>query len=311
MRTATLSISVLLLTLSAQAAKEPDKQEPHAPAPAPVISKWFPQVEGWKFSAAPTQYTPENLFEYIDGGADAFLQFDFEELLTTSYVNVHKVEVTVDLYHHRNAARAFGMYTQERPAGTTSVPVGIEGIAGSDHLEFVAGPVYVKLAQAGGKETPFLRMFAEKIAERLPGTREPPAVLKCFPDRGKRPWAEKLTARDFLGHPFLHDAAVVPYQLEGAKVRLFAIEGRDESDVQTMIQRYRVAAKSPASQVEKAGGATLKDSSQRRGHPAVGWSLVVGGGRLSALEPASDRGGAGEGRRVGKAPSVRAPIDWV
>ncbi len=259
MRTATLSISVLLLTLSAQAAKEPDKQEPHAPAPAPVISKWFPQVEGWKFSAAPTQYTPENLFEYIDGGADAFLQFDFEELLTTSYVNVHKVEVTVDLYHHRNAARAFGMYTQERPAGTTSVPVGIEGIAGSDHLEFVAGPVYVKLAQAGGKETPFLRMFAEKIAERLPGTREPPAVLKCFPDRGKRPRAEKLTARDFLGHPFLHDAAVVPYQLEGAKVRLFAIEGRDESDVQTMIQRYRVAAKSPASQVEKAGGATLKD----------------------------------------------------
>src|ERR1017187_5335515 len=66
-------------------------------------------------------------------------------------------------------------------------------------------------------------------------------------------------SRDFLGHPFLHDAAVVPYQLEGAKVRLFAIEGRDASDVQTMIQRYRVAAKSPASQVEKAGGATLKD----------------------------------------------------
>jgi hypothetical protein len=278
-----IAISVLLPTFSAQAAKAPDQQE--ARAPASVISKWFPQVEGWKLSSAPTQYTPDNLFEYVDGGADAFLQFDFEELLTASYVNAQKVEVTVDLYHHRNAARAFGMYTQERPAGSALLPVGIEGIAGPDHLEFVAGPVYAKLAQAGGKETPFLRMFAEKIAARLPGTREPPAVLKCFPDKGKRPRSEKLTARDFLGHAFLHDAAVVPYQLEGAKLRLFVIEGKDENDVQTMIQYYRVAAKSPTTPTEKAGGATLKD-------PLNGEVLLRWNGRLlwgAVDQPSSNR----------------------
>ena len=260
----TFTLSVLLLAVSTSATKAPETKapattKPRAPGASVVMSSWFPQVEGWKVSAAPTQYTPDNLFEYIDGGADAFLQFDFEELLTASYVNAQRVEVTVDLYHHRDAARAFGMYTQERPAGSTPVPVGIEGYAGSDHLEFVAGPVYVKLAQAGGKETPFLRMFADNIAARLPGTREAPAVLKCFPDRGKRPRAEKLTARDFLGHAFLHDAAVVPYQIDGAKVRLFAIEGKDESDARTMVQRYSAAAKSPAAPIEKAGSAALKD----------------------------------------------------
>lgn len=255
-----VAISILLLILPTQvAAKTPERLEASAPTPAPVISKWFPQVEGWKLSAAPTRYTPDNLFEYVDGGADAFLRFDFEELLTASYVNAQKVEVTVDLYHHRNAVRAFGMYTQERPPGSTPVPVGIEGVAGLDYLEFVAGPVYAKLAQAGGKGAPYLRMFAEKIAARLPGTREPPAVLECFPGQGQRPRAEKLTARDFLGHAFLHDAAVVPYHAEGASFRLFAIEGEDENDTQAMIQRYRVAAKSPAGRVERAGGETLKD----------------------------------------------------
>ena len=257
------TLPALLLAVSAPAAKAsanaPEAQQPLAPASSVVVSKWFPQLEDWKLSAAPTQYTPNNLFEYIDGGADAFLQYDFEELLTASYVNAQKVEVTVDLYHHRNAARAFGMYTQERPAGSSPLPVGIEGNAGPDHLEFVAGPVYVKLAQAGGKGAPFLRMFAEKIAARLPGTREPPAVLKCFPDKGKRPRAEKLVARDFLGHAFLHDAAVVPYQVDGAKFRLFAIEGKDESDARTMVQRYSVAAKSPAGQIDKAGSAALRD----------------------------------------------------
>ena len=265
-------LAVLLLTLSSQATKAPEPAKKRAPPPSPVISKWFPQVEGWKMIAVPTQYTPENLFEYIDGGADAFLQFDFEELVTTSYVNARKVEVTVDIYHHRDAARAFGMYSQERPAGTTPLGVGIEGIAGPDHLEFVAGSFYVKLAQAGGKEASFLRMFADKIAARLPGTREPPAVLKSFPDKGKRARAEKLTARDFLGHAFLHDAAVVPYQIEGAQFRLFAIEGKDEDDVLNMVQRYRAAAKAPASQIEKTGGATLSD-------PLNGEVLLRWGGR--------------------------------
>jgi hypothetical protein len=253
-----IALPILLLTLSTQTAAS-TPQEKRAAAPSPATTKWFPQVEGWKLSATPTQYTPDNLFEYIDGGADAFLHFDFEELLTASYVNAQKVEITVDLYRHRNAARAFGMYTQERPAGSTRIPVGIEGIAGSDYLTFVAGAVYAKLAQAGGKEGSFLRLFADKIAATLPGTREPPAVLKCFPDKGKRPRAEKLAARDFLGHAFLHDAAVVPYQIDSAKFRLFAIEGKDPSDVVTMVQRYRAAAKSPASQVEKTGSATLKD----------------------------------------------------
>jgi len=257
----TFTLPVLLLVLSSPA-KAPERQAPETQksrASSMVVSKWFPQLEGWKLSAAPTQYTPDNLFEYIDGGADAFLQFDFEELLTASYVNAQKVEVTVDLYHHRNAARAFGMYTQERPAGSSPLPVGIEGNAGPDHLEFVAGPVYAKLAQAGGKEPSFLRLFADRIAAKLPGTREPPAVLSCFPDKGKRQRAEKLAARDFLGHAFLHDAAVVPYQVDGLKFRLFAIEGKDESDVHTMVQRYSVVAKSPAHPIENAGSTTLKD----------------------------------------------------
>jgi hypothetical protein len=249
------ALPVLLLPLLTQAVAPPQS----VPIAATANLKWFPQVAGWKLTAPPTQYTPDNLFEFIDGGADAFLQFDFEELLTASYVNAQKVEVSVEIYRHRDAARAFGIYTQERPAGSVRLPVGTEGNAGADHLEFVAGAAYVKLAQSGGKDTPFLRMFADKIAAGLPGTREPPPVLKCFPEKGKRPRAEKLAARNFLGHAFLHDAAVAPYQIEGTQFRLFAIEGKDEGDARAMVQRYLAAAKALAGPIEKTGKITLKD----------------------------------------------------
>jgi hypothetical protein len=247
-------------------------------------SSLFPKIEGWKISDGPTRYTPETLFEYIDGGADSFLQFDFQDLASAIYVNddarpaknrhssrassdgkpdaSFHVEVTVDIYRHQSAIRAFGMYTQERPAGTTPLPVGVEGYAGQDHLEFVVGSYYVKLVQSGAQQPSLLRLFADKVATGLPGTRTAPAVLKCFPERGKRLRAEKLAARDFLGQPFLHDAVAVPYQIGGASFRLFVVEGKDQADVRTMVQRYRVLAKATAAGADPVGlqgNATVKD----------------------------------------------------
>jgi hypothetical protein len=230
-----------------------------AAAPGVDAGTLLPRIDGWKQPAAPARYTPETLFEYVDGGADAFLQFDFQELIAASYVNSKKVEVTVDLYHHPNATRAFGIYSQERRPGSDKMPSGLEGIASADHLEFVAGAYYVKLALPGGGDPAFLPMFAEKIAAKLPGPRELPAVLACFPDKGKRPRSEKLTAQDFLGHKFLHDAAAAPYEIDGARFRLFAIEGKDKADARAMAEAFRAIAKLPKADIPAEGTVTLKD----------------------------------------------------
>ena len=231
------------------------------PAAVTQPSAPLPKIKGWKVSDGPTTYSPETLFEYIDGGAESFLQFDFQGLTSATYAKVDAAtEITVDIYHHKDAMRAFGMYTQERPAGTTPVPVGVEGYSGPDYLEFVIGSYYVKLVQQGTKQPSLLRPFAEKLAASLPGTREAPAVLKVFPDRGKRVRAEKLAARNFLGQPFLHDAAAVPYEIGGASFRLFVVEGRDDADVRAMVQRYRTLAKiADANPVGPQGSATVKD----------------------------------------------------
>jgi hypothetical protein len=233
-------------------------------APAPST------VPGFRVTDGPTTYTPDNLFEYIDGAADAFLSFDLQELVSVTYASERKLEVTVDVYRHRDAVRAYGMYALERPAGTTPIPVGIEGHAGPDHLEFVVGAYYVKLVQAGGKDPTVLRAFADEIARGLAGTREAPAVLGLFPETGRVPRAEKLAARGFLGHAFLHDAVAVPYDAGGKRVRLFVIEGKDEADVRNMVGRYLDAAGARSTTVGPAGTATLRDP--LNGEVVIGWS---------------------------------------
>jgi hypothetical protein len=228
-------------------------------APDVSAAKLLPRLDGWKLESAPSTYTPETLFEYIDGGADAFLQFDFVELISATFVDSKKSELTVDIYRHRNPARAFGIYSQERPPGRPKMPGTLEGIASPDHLEFVVGANYVKLALPRGGDAASLPLFAEKIAAKLPGARDVPMVLACFPERGKKPRAEKLTGRDFLGHAFLHDGAAVPYEIDGARFRLFAIAGQDAADVRAMVAGFRAVSKLPKADIPGAGALTLKD----------------------------------------------------
>ena len=255
-----------------------------AAAPDTDAGKLPPRIDGWKLESAPATYTPETLFEYIDGGADAFLAYDFQELTSATFVNGKKLELTAELYRHANAARAFGIYSQERRPGSSRMPGTLEGTASTDHVEFVAGAYYVKLALPGGGDPAILPKFAEKIAAKLPGPRALPAVIACFPDEGKRRRSEKLTARDFLGHKFFHDAAAVPYEIDGARFRLFAIEGKDEADARSMVAAFRAVAKLPKGESPAEGAVTLED-------PLNGEVLLAWSGRWlwGAVDDASPR----------------------
>jgi hypothetical protein len=212
------------------------------PLPPPVFST-FPKVPGWTVGEL-ASYDEKSLYEYIDGAAGAFLQADFRSLRSATYTDAAKVEVTVDVYQHRDALSAFAIYAQERPSTYTPLPVGTEGYAGEDHLEFVAGPYYAKLTQSKGGATA-LRGIAEKVALALPGPRGLPAVLGCFPEKGKLARRERVALREFFGHAFLRRGYSAPYVVEGAKFRLFAIEGDDAADAQAMLRQYFALAKRP------------------------------------------------------------------
>jgi len=63
----------------------------------------------------PKTYTPDTLYEYIDGAADVFLSFDFQKLASLTYENHSKSTITVDIYRHNSERNGFGIYSQEKP----------------------------------------------------------------------------------------------------------------------------------------------------------------------------------------------------
>src|SRR5512139_1591285 len=113
------------------------------------LAAWLPDAAaiGAKAVGEPVFYG-ENLFEYIDGGAEVYHHYQFAGLVHQKY-RVGEVELTVDIYDMGGAVNAFGIYSVERAPGYNYVPIGAEGYLNDLVLNFLQGPCYVKLLAAG------------------------------------------------------------------------------------------------------------------------------------------------------------------
>jgi hypothetical protein len=199
----------------------------------------FPEITGWKQSGEIQTFTPKTLYEYINGAADLYLMYDFQELKVGEYRSDKKASVTVEVYRHKTPTYAFGIYSQERLPKANFINAGAQGYIEEEILNFIAGPYYVKITgykiESGGQEVLF--SFSKKVLENLEEKGTLPVLLNSFPQDGKVKNSEKFIAKDFLGYSFLHSAFTADYELSGTKFKLFIIED-DPKECQNIIQKY-------------------------------------------------------------------------
>jgi hypothetical protein len=199
----------------------------------------FPEVTGWKQSGEIQTFTPKTLYEFINGAADLYLMYDFQELKVGEYQNGKKASITVEVYRHKTPTYAFGIYSQERLPRANFINVGAQGYVEEEILNFIAGPYYVKITgyktESGGQEV--LISFAKKVVENLGEKGTLPTLLNSFPQEGKLKNSEKFIAKNFLGYSFLHSAFTADYDLSGGKFKLFIIEN-DPKECKNIIQKY-------------------------------------------------------------------------
>ncbi len=106
----------------------------------------FPIVPGWTVTTDTTVYTPDNLYDLIDGAADVYLSYGFTDLHLANYRDGKGTEVRVELYRHNTPANAFGIYSQERKPDYHFISVGAQGYRDEGVLNFLAGRYYVKVS---------------------------------------------------------------------------------------------------------------------------------------------------------------------
>jgi hypothetical protein len=179
------------------------------------------------------------VYEYINGAAEIYLQYNFQELIAQEYENDAGAFVTIEIYRHDSALNAFGIYSQERSFEGDSLNIGAQGFYENGMLNFFKGPYYVKLNSYGlDNEETTLRALAGDVAEKLDGTTEFPEELNYFPPTGKQPYSEQYLAQDFLGYVFLKAAFTASY-IDGAQTfQMFFMVGDSPEACEMMLKAY-------------------------------------------------------------------------
>lgn len=223
----------------------------------------LPEIGTWKLSEAPQNYIPGNLFEYINGAAEIYLAYDFEELIVGQYEKEKasgEASLSVEIYDMGSDRNSFGIYSAERYSESRFIPVGNQGYLEEGTLNFIVGQYYVKLLcfDCGEGSGEVLKSFSQDIAKRVKDKGQFPPVLRYFPQKGLIENSEKFILRNFMGYNFLHDGYTASYTVDGQDFECFIIEGENGEDARKMLEQY-LERKKGADIQKTALGYLLKD----------------------------------------------------
>jgi len=169
----------------------------------------FPEENnGWRASGAGECYSPETLFDYINGGAEVYRALNVREVLVQRYAKAGEADLVAEVYDMGSPADAFGAYHHDVRQGE-SADIGQESEYVSGSLSFWKNRFFVSVVVF--EESPKGREAVLNIGRILAATisREgmPPPVVALLPKAGLIPsqlhyfhTSLSLTAHFFLAN---------------------------------------------------------------------------------------------------------------
>jgi hypothetical protein len=204
----------------------------------PLWEDEFPEIQGWQPLSEVTSYGAENLYEYIDGAADQFLDYGFRLLRTRDFAT-DSLKLTVDIYDMGSPLNAFGIYQVERPPDAPGLKWGTEAIVSPPfQCLLLKDAYYVKVNVFEGElsDSSGSRLLAA-IAAALPGRCDFPAELQWLPTRDLIAGSAGFTRVRFLGMAELTNCIHARYRDGDGLFQYFIILPTPEASTEAIWHR--------------------------------------------------------------------------
>jgi len=205
----------------------------------PALAGDFPVVEGWAPHGDARTFTSDNLWEYINGGADNFLAYGFRELISRD-LKAGDLTATVDIYDMGSRLNAFGIYKSECNSSAVELDAGITAQVSPPYQGLLLKDAYDAKIHAFegeiGEENGAALMTA--IAAALPGSDELPEEIQALPALGRIAGSEAYERQNYLGLGDLDQCVHARYTLDDqAEYQVFLVIPRGEKAIAATWQR--------------------------------------------------------------------------
>jgi hypothetical protein len=200
-------LAALAITLPARGARlepravasTPQKAAPPAARPTGDASLLPPDaaVAGWKKVENLRVFASADLYGYIDGGAELFLEFGFDQLTLQKYRSGAN-EFAVELYRMRDPAAATGIYLMKCGKEARNPAFPERHTINRHQLMFVRERFFVTVNNLSGVDGMMneLVRFGALVASKLPADRVL-AELQRLPAAGLVPGSQRLVRGPF------------------------------------------------------------------------------------------------------------------
>jgi hypothetical protein len=140
-------------------------------------------VPGWNPLGEEQAFGVENLYDLVNGQAEAFFAYAFESVVVQDYQDGAGHGLRVEVWQLATPGDAFGLYSTNR--GGMAVAVGNEGDSDPGRrLVYWQDRYVVRLFAPQDLPDSDLLSFARSVAGSLPSGGEPPALLDYLPQDG-------------------------------------------------------------------------------------------------------------------------------
>jgi hypothetical protein len=172
-------------------------------------------LPGWTVAEEVTEYDPETLYEYLDGGAPAYVDFGFERVAHARYAlgDDDFRSITLDLYDMGGKLGAFGIYSSIRPRDVVVRDWGTEGYRIGETAAAWKDRYYVHAVADDDSPdlTGPLEHLVARVIDAVPGDRSNPGLLERLPADDRIAHTERYVAKDLFGHAFLRGGLLARY----------------------------------------------------------------------------------------------------
>lgn len=144
------------------------------------------KILGWEAVGKDAVYDRRTLYDYMDGGAEVYLAFDFNRVFVRKFAGPVNNEITLDIYDMTSPEEAFGIFSCDRE--DQEAGIGQESEYGFGLLRFWQGRYFVSIMAMGDEKAAekVILELGKAVAAQLGPPGSKPALVKCLPEKNLR-----------------------------------------------------------------------------------------------------------------------------
>lgn len=205
-------------------------------------------IPGWTRQGAPRVFARDDLYELVDGQAEAFFAYGLIQAALGRYAGPQGSGLRIELFRLASAADAYGLFS----TSISGEPVALGAAGDADpgrRLAFWQERYYVRIQAVQPIADEVLRGFGRAVADALPAGSEPPELVTRLPVEGLQPRSARFFRQEISIQPWLwlggsnllglsqESAGVLAdYTLGGSPARLLVVRYPDAAAAAQALQ---------------------------------------------------------------------------